>query len=292
MSDSHDTLANRLVIILTKLNNGERFTIKELEEEFNITQRTLQKDLNERLSILPIKRDRGYYYLEEYYLGKLNFNDIKNFATLAGIKDLYPALDDKFIKSMLSNRLDHPCLIKNHNYEDLSNKGNDFTSIESAISNKQIVICTYNDKQRVLKPYKLVNKNGIWYLAADENDKLKTYTFSKIKNLSISDEIYIPSKEFEKIIKENSLNWFSNQKIDVTLKIEGKAIEYFLRRKQFAKQEIIEQSKEYLIISTQVSYEEELLQVVKYWIPYMQILSPTTLQDKLIKNLQEYIKTN
>ena len=61
-------------------------------EEFNVTKRTIQRDILERLSYLPIKRDNNFYYLEEYYLGKLNFEDIKNFAILSGIKELYPSL--------------------------------------------------------------------------------------------------------------------------------------------------------------------------------------------------------
>ena len=36
MTKSHDTIATRLALILTKLNNGERFTIEELADEFNI----------------------------------------------------------------------------------------------------------------------------------------------------------------------------------------------------------------------------------------------------------------
>ena len=56
MLPSHDTIATRLSLILTKLNNGERFTAQELSEEFNVNLRTIQRDLNERLSALPIKK--------------------------------------------------------------------------------------------------------------------------------------------------------------------------------------------------------------------------------------------
>ena len=98
----HDTIATRLAIILTKLNSGEKLSIDELIEEFGVTARTLQRDLNDRLSYLPIKKKNGYYYLEEYYLGKLNFDDIKNFATLSGIKELYPNMQDSFITDILS----------------------------------------------------------------------------------------------------------------------------------------------------------------------------------------------
>jgi len=72
----HDTLAIRLAQILTMFNDGRRLTLKELAEEFSVSARTIQRDF-ERLSTLPIKKENGYYHLEEYALGKLSFKDIK-----------------------------------------------------------------------------------------------------------------------------------------------------------------------------------------------------------------------
>ena len=45
MKKSHDTLALRLSLILTKLNSGESFSAKELAEEFNVNIRTIQRDI-------------------------------------------------------------------------------------------------------------------------------------------------------------------------------------------------------------------------------------------------------
>ena len=53
----HDTLAKRRGLILTRLNTGERLTLANLSMEFNVTQRTLQRDFNERLNYLPIERE-------------------------------------------------------------------------------------------------------------------------------------------------------------------------------------------------------------------------------------------
>ncbi len=92
MTKSHDTLAFRLSIILTKLNSGEKFTARELAEEFNVSARTIQRDIKERLSCMSIEKDGDYYSMASYALSKLSFEDIKNFATLSGIKNLYPSL--------------------------------------------------------------------------------------------------------------------------------------------------------------------------------------------------------
>ena len=47
-----DTLATRLVQILVKLNNGEALCARELAEEFNVSVRTIQRDLKHFESLL------------------------------------------------------------------------------------------------------------------------------------------------------------------------------------------------------------------------------------------------
>ena len=114
---SHDKIATRLACILTKLNNGERFTVEELAKEFEVTTRTIQRDLNERLIYLPIIKEHNHYFMDAYALGKLNFEDIKNFATISGIKSLYPILNSGFISDILNAKINSAYLVKNQGFE-------------------------------------------------------------------------------------------------------------------------------------------------------------------------------
>ncbi|RLA79440.1 MAG: transcriptional regulator [Epsilonproteobacteria bacterium] len=288
MNTKHDKIATRLAIILTKLNNGERLSIDSLADEFNVAKRTIQRDLNERFSYLPIKKENSYYFLEEYCLGKLNYGDIKSFASLSGIKNLYPNLDDSFIVDLLNSKINQTYLIKGYEYEDLSSKTKLFELINIAIITNQTINLTYNDKQRALNPYKLINTDGIWYLSADENNQLKTYTVSKISNLTTTSKTFKPNKEFEDIITQNQDTWFSEDATEVTLQIDKKVKEYFIRRELLPHQKIIKQDDN-LILTTTVSYEDEILKIVRYWMPHIKILQPTYLQDKLLKDLKTYI---
>lgn len=76
----YDKLSIRLVQILSKFNNGESLSAQELAQEFNVDTRTIQRDLNERLTFMPIKKENGRYVLESFALGKLSFKDIQNFS--------------------------------------------------------------------------------------------------------------------------------------------------------------------------------------------------------------------
>jgi len=288
LPSNHDKISTRLSLILTKLNSGERFNLQDLAQEFNVSIRTIQRDINKRFSYLPLKKENGYYFLEEYCLGKLNFEDIKSFATLSGIKDLYPNLNDNFIVDLLNSKINQTYLIKGYEYENLKSYTKEFELLNIAIVTKQTISCIYNNKARELNPYKLINTDGIWYLSADENNSLKTYTISKISNLTTTNKTFKPNEEFENIIAKNQDRWFSKDAIEVTLEIDSKIKEYFIRRELLPHQKIIEQNDN-LIVTTTVSYDDEILKVVRYWMPHIEILKPTYLQEKLLKDLKTYI---
>lgn len=291
MATKHDTIATRLALILTKLNNGERFTIEELADEFNVNVRTIQRDLNERLSYIPIVKEQGYYFMDSYALGKLNFEDIKSFATLSGIKSLYPALNDKFIVDILNSKINKAYLIKNQGFEDSSLKYAEFELLSAAILNHHIISFIYNDKNRVVNPYKLINNNGVWYLLADEDESLKNYTVSKISKLQVKENSFTPNKKFLEKIEKNDTNWFSNTTIEVVLEIDSHAKKYFLRKEILPNKKIIEENESHIIVSTNIAYDDEIIHLVKYWIPYIKIKSPQYLQEKLSKILNEYLQT-
>ncbi len=288
---SHDKIATRLAMILNKLNAGERFSVEDLAEEFNVTKRTVQRDLNERLSYLPIKSEHNLYYLEAYYLGKFNVDDIMNFAMLSGIKELYPSLQEDFLKNILDDTISKAYLVKGHNYEDLSDKTEEFELTETAIIDHTRLTFTYKAKLRSVEPYKLLNIKGIWYLAGVEDGTLKTFSFKKIMELKKSDEQFESNQEIEQTIKDEDNTWFSDKQIEVILKIDTEVSEYFKRRKIMPNQTIVKELNDGgLLVSVKVAFDEEILKLVRYWIPHVTIVSPTYLQEKLEEGLREYLK--
>lgn len=282
----HDKLAIRLAHILMHFNEGGRFSIKELANEFDVDIRTIYRDLHQRLSFMPIKKENGKYFLESFALGKLSFKDIQNFATLSGIYELYPKLDSNFIADLLSEKINNVFMIKNSGFEKV-----DYTLFESisiAILKKFVIQFSYKNKPRSVNPYKLINNNGIWYVLADEKGKLKHFAFNKIKNLQCSKQTFIPLKEFLREIDKNSI-WLNATK-EAILKLDKRGKDYFFRKKIFDSFEIINEEEHNFILKIKFSYDDELLNIIKQWIPYIRILSPLKLKEKLYKELEEYLK--
>ena len=292
MKASREILTQRLIGILTKLNHGDRVTFKDLSNEYGVSLRTIQRDFENGLSYLPIKKEKNFYFLEPYALGTLSFDDIKNFAAISGVKHLFPALSDDFIIDILNTRIHSAYLIKPNAYEDITSKSEQFKLLSVAILENVSIRCSYKNKSRFLNPYKLVNHHGIWYLVADDEGVLKNFSFSKIFDLNILKKKYFkPKKDFIETLNKPDSNWFSQTMFDVILEISPSVGSYFLERKILPNQTVLKHTSSALILKTKVSYDEEILRIVQYWLPYIKIIEPTHLQEKLNDLLTGYLKT-
>ncbi|EAH7273770.1 YafY family transcriptional regulator [Campylobacter jejuni] len=283
----YDKLSIRLVQILSKFNNGESLSAQELAQEFNVDTRTIQRDLNERLAFMPIKKENGRYVLESFALGKLSFKDIQNFATLSGA-ELYPKLDQGFIVDLLSHRVNKVLMVKNEGFQKVDYEL--FKDLSVAILKHNVLNFFYKDKERQIKPYKLVNYKGIWYLLGDENDKLKHFNLDKISKLHTKNENFIPDEKLEEQIQNDPNIWLGESK-EVILKLDKNAKEYFFRKEILSNYQIIDKDETSYTLSTQVSYEDEILHLVKQWkwIPYIKILAPIELKIRLEDILKSYL---
>jgi len=289
MTKEHDKLGTRLGLILTKFNNNERLTPKVLAEEFAVSVRTIQKDINERLSYLPIVKEEGCYRLEAYALGKLDYEDIRAFAKFSGIRELYPKLDDSLIVDLLNTRVEQKMHVKGYVYENISHKIEDFNTVALAIVTTTKLTFSYKDKERLVKPYRLINTNGIWYVVGVEGEELKTFSFSKMQKIANTETAFTKDKATLKIVEDDNSLWFVEEKIEVTLTVEDKVAEYFLRRPLLPEQKTICQDEQYLTLSCVVAFEEEILRICRYWIPHIRIVDPASLQEKLENSLKEYL---
>lgn len=294
-STEHDSLGYRLAHILGKLNQGERLDPQLLADEFNVNLRTIQRDLNERFAFLPLQKSDGKYHLQLTFLGKLSLRDVGHFASLAGVRGLFPSLSDDFLRDIFDARLQSALLVKGHQYEDLSGREHGFRQLEAAILNRNPVTYSYQKSEGArtytdVEPYKLVNKSGIWYLAGRDGDKLKSFSFAKIERLQVSNTPFTADPQVEKTLAEEDDIWLNDKKMEVVVKISATAAGYFQRRKLVADQ-VIEKELEDggLIASTKVAHVNQILPTVRFWIPHIRIISPEGLQAEMESEIQTYL---
>jgi len=291
-----DSLGYRLAHILRKLNQGEKIDPQALAAEFNVNLRTIQRDLNERFAFLPLEKVTGHYQLHARFLGQLSLRDVEQFASLAGVRGLFPALSTDFLRDIFDSRLQTALLVKGHQYEDLAGKETLFRQLEQAILNRQTISYSYEKAEGSksytgVQPYKLVNHDGIWYLAARDGDKLKAFTLVKIDRLQVSAVHFDADPAVGQTLADEDDIWLNEKKIEVVLKITGPAASYFRRRKWIANQ-VIEKELEDggMIVSARVAHVNQILPTVRHWIPNIRIISPEGLQAEMALEIQNYLK--
>lgn len=294
----HDALSVRLASILFKLNQGEKIHPQQLAEEFAVDVRTIQRDLNSRLSSLPIQKYQGYYQLDPSYLGRLSSISLKSFAMMAGVQGLFPRLDHHFIRQ-LSQQMKQPSIqVQGQAYEPFDTvKVHLFEQIEQAIVQRHTVQFSYQkrdgiDKQyQQIQPYRLKNHDGIWYLIAVDAGMLKSFSLNRIGGLLTSSDAFDPDpRVIEEIEHEDSV-WLGSKQ-SVLVRVTGQAIQYFKRRNLLPKQKLISESSESLILSTQIRHVDQLLPIVQYWIPYVQIVEPKQFNNMLSIVLKNYLQNS
>ncbi|TWH77124.1 putative DNA-binding transcriptional regulator YafY [Azomonas agilis] len=293
---AHDPLVFRLCQILVKLNQGEELDAKSLAEEFNISIRTAQRDLSERFGYLPLEKNGTRYRLDPACLGKIGLKDIERFASLAGVRGLFPSLSNDFLRDIFDNRIQSALLIKGQHYESLEGREELFRRLERAIVKRccvSFVFCKTESRKKHyqnVEPYKMVNHRGVWYLAARDAGQLKTFGFSHIEQVQVLEQGFDFDPTVEKILIEEDGIWLGKDKVKVMIQVDKEAAIHFKRRKLINNQVIEKELEEGgLIISALIGHTKQVLPIVRYWIPHLRIISPEDIRSELELGLAAYL---
>lgn len=286
----HETLANRLADILIRLNSGYKLDPNALAKEYDTHPRTIKRDFNRFESCdIPLQKEGKVYFLEPKYLGKLTFKDIKLFSQLSGISHLYPKLDVSFVRELLDSRVYDA---KGYFFEDASQFQELFQFLSKAILNCHQVTFSYKGELRSVEPYKLLHHHGSWYLAAVCKGELRAYRLSRIQLVTTPQQLYefISDPKILIQLEDEESIWFGKGKYEVILKVHADVALYFKQRSLLPEQNITKFLDDGgLIISSRIIHNTQLLPLVRYWIPYIKIVSPKSLQDDVEQSLKEYL---
>jgi predicted DNA-binding transcriptional regulator YafY len=296
---AHDTLVYRLSEVLTKLNQGDSLDPQALAEEFGVNLRTIQRDLNVRFAGLPLVKVNGRYTMDEAHLGKLTIRDIERFAVFSGVSGLFPEMSGQFLKEVFASNTQSAWLVKGHHYEDLRDHRSMFSDLERAIVKRHLVQFRYNKatgetKLRVaVEPYKLINQKGIWYLAAWHEGKLKSFAVSRMAALMLEETTFVPRAHVEDDLANSDGIWLGSDRQRVLIQVSSQVAAFFRRRNLLPNQVIEKEAPGGdILISTTVAQAEEVLPIIRYWIPHVRILEPMAMQQQLEEGLASYLEAN
>lgn len=293
--NEHVKLAQRITDMLCQLNEGKALDTKILAQKYEVSRRTLQRDINERLMVaLPMLglNEDGLYTLPNNYLGQLKDDDIRQFSILSGVSDLFPNMDRQFLRRILHEKAKSVYESKGQFNEDGAKFKNLFERLEPAILNRHKVTLYYKGSYHLTEPYKIINHRSCWYLAAVKDNKLKAYRLSFVKEWTIHTDQ--PSfTQDEKIIQQlqrEQTIWFGQEKQEAILTINAQVADHFRQRSLLPHQQIVkEMDNGNLLVTSEYVSSLQLLSLIRYWMPHIHVISPESLQNELIACLKAYL---
>ena len=292
---------NRLFEILYILLQKKKVTAKELAEKFEVSTRTIYRDIEALSSAnIPIYmskgKDGGISILEEYVLNKSILSEEEQNQILFALQSL-----EKMNVQTEKDVLEKMSTIFNKKVNDWikidfsnwsSSKENTFQIIKSAILNKQLIEFTYynsvgEESFRVVEPLQIWFKDKSWYLISYCRLK-KDYRFFKLTRMK---KTKLLEEHFEREMPKQQEEKRSFKNILLELEI-SKEISYRVYD-EFDSNEITKKDDGNFIIKVEFPENEWVYSFILSFGEYVKVLNPEYAKDivkeKLRKTLENYL---
>ena len=296
---------NRMLEIVYVLFEKKTVTAKELAEYFEVSQRTIYRDL-EALSGagIPIYTNKGkgggIHLLDNYVIKKSMVSDkdqLEIISCLQGMKALnVPDVEPVLKKLAVLFQRNEPKWID----VDFSHWGGGedekekFRDLKNAIIHKNRIqfdyFSAYGEKsERVVEPLQLIFKGQAWYVYGYcmVRNAYRMFRVTRIKSLLVSNE------GFERILIEDTVN-FSKEIIEtITLVLIIEDTMAYRVYDEFEQTEIVKNEDGSFLVTKSMPRNDWLYGYILSFGEYAEVLQPQFLRDgireKLEKNLNKYL---
>lgn len=303
MGKINENVINALPKILRRLSNKEALCLEHLSNEFNVPISTLRENINKYIiSSFPdnisFSKYTNSWISDKDFLSEtlLSPEEIITMKILENNISQYGIGFEKKAK-LLFNRFKRRAslqIYKKTNFEQITRESESiFAMIKHAIKNKDILSCTYNRKDRIIYPLKIVMFDGYWYvLIYQENEKIiKTFHLKSILNIENENRKYELNTDSINKKLDSAINAHFKDKdlILVQLDIHEKVIKYFERR-PLSKNQILLPStqKNYKKMEIYITDYMEIIPTIQQYIPYIKVISPEKLVIQIEKQNKDY----
>ena len=288
-SDSSKKLSARLAELIRRLYAGEQLQREALIAEFRVSERTIFRDL-ERLEDWIETTDDYRYQLKPHLRKQLQPKHLNSLFELLDMQELFPGNMLMRLTQQVEAPDEESSYLFRGPVSEMENVDrNDVARLDKAVQKRLVCHLRYRDKSRTLEPYRLVNQQGIWYLAAAEAGQLKAFALSQCSHVLVGDTAFVPKPELVQEIEHSDGIWFGPT-TTVTLHVSGLAMDYFRRRQQLPHQRIVREQSNHLVVTTEVRHPEQLLPTLRYWIPHVRIVDHPDYAQALQNSLQQYLQ--
>ncbi|MGL4847541.1 MAG: helix-turn-helix transcriptional regulator [Clostridium sp.] len=287
---------DRLISIIMVLNNKEKVTAKELSEKFNVSIKTITRDMRtiEEAGIPIISYqgyDGGYGIIDTYKVNKASMTK----GEVALLKSLLDGINETYKNKEVISLIDKFSLVEEENKNnfliDFSKwgKGKEITEkinlLDHAINKNNYIEFEYSNMngektKRKVEGYKIIFKALHWYIYAYclEKKEMRIFKLDRIKNLNILKENFEEREiETENLFKEEI------EKIEIKLKV-SKEIKNAIEE-NFSDYEILKEEENEMIIKVKFPYSRWIDSMILGFGDKLEVLEPIFLREKIKKKI-------
>lgn len=293
---------NRLFEIVYILLNKKTITAKELAEHFEVSQRTIYRDIDILSTAgIPIYTSKGkgggISLLDDFVLNKSLLSEQEQTEILSALQSLDVIAHPEGTENVLSKL----STLFNKNTvnwieTDFSDWGylidSKFDEIKFAIFNQQIIqfdyYSTYGEKtSRRIEPISLWFKHNAWYVKAFCLDKLEARIFklSRMKNVAVSDEHFAPRDVIFPVA-----NLAEQQNNKITLKLQIDAAMAFRVYDEFEEKQIVKNENGSFTVTVTYPEDEWVYGFILSFGHYVKVLEPEYAKGIIIEKLQKSLE--
>ncbi len=168
-------------------------------------------------------REMGYNL--DYNNDKWSINEGYNLTGTAIINEIKNNQEIEFKKFLNTYHI-----VKNYfnSNNEITNNIKDISKLNNAIKDRKRVSFIYQNNLRKVYPMGIKFFNNNWYLGAEDNKKLKTFSLNKINNLKIGNKSELHEKDYKKI----KFSW-ENKDYQILIQLNLQKDIYFINKNLF-----------------------------------------------------------
>lgn len=293
---------NRLFEIIYTLLDKKNVTAKELAEHFEVSQRTIYRDIEDLSQAgVPIYMTKGkgggISLLSDFILNKAILSQKEKKEILAAMQGLNAVNKSEFngvlskLSSFLGGDNENWIEVDFSNWDKNNTLGEKITTIKNSIINKNLISFEYfnsNGKllERIVEPLKLVFKGQGWYLYAycREREDNRFFKLTRMSNINIILENFnrmVPNK----IFSEEDTGYY-NELIHLKLRIDKKLA--FRIYDEFHNYSLDDNGD--FIVNLDFPSGDWLFGYLMSFGEYIEVLEPLNIRDEIKKKLMYALK--
>ena len=295
-----------LIIILNKLDRGEKITVGSLMEELDISERTTHRYMQTLfVAGFPIEYDRTqqtYVFTDGYTLRRPNLS-VEEMLAFSLAKRLLgsfgPGMEQslqKLEERLAMKKADMPKHIVLSSEDLPARIGGYLGSLHQATINFQRVELAYRAlhtdevTKRKVDPYYLFFQSDFWNLRAYCNLRkdFRTFALDRIASLKVLNEHFVPQRIAQDEELSGAFNAFvDGEPAEIVLRFDAEIRPYIERKKWHRSQITRELRDGRLEMKLLINNAEGIRQWVYSWVPYVEVVKPAALKNQMKDELQE-----